>query len=119
MIGDIPQVPLKIRRGDTFRKVLTIRSKVTKVAIDLTGWTFAAKVRQTHDAVTPLVTFTVTIVDAVAGKIQILIPSATTAALALTTGIRLPVWDLEATKSDGDVWTMLEGKVTIAGDATR
>jgi hypothetical protein len=118
-------LPLVIKRGDTFRKVLTFNTVTavggveTSTPLNLTGWTVAAQVRATKDSATVLATFTATIVaPATDGKVQLLIAAATTALLT-PSGARPPYWDLQFTKSDGDIWTPVGGEVEIDGDVTR
>lgn len=119
-------LPITIKCGDTFRRVLVMRKVIGIDAageritepLDLTGWGVRAQVRATKESNAILASFTATLQDAGAGKVLLVIAAGTTATLA-PSGARPPVWDLEFTKSDGDIWTPVGGDVTIDGDVTR
>jgi hypothetical protein len=105
--------PLTIRIGDTETVSVTLQDS-TGTPVNITGRTYAAQVRATADAASPLATFTCTITNAAAGTFACTLSASTTR--ALSTGVA--VWDLEETNS-GVVTTLLAGPVQIVQDVTR
>lgn len=105
--------PLTVRSGDTETITLTLNDD-TGTAINITGRTYAAQIRETVDAASPLATFTCTITNAAAGQVACTLSAATTAALAAGVG----VWDLQETYA-GAVTTLLAGPARIEKDVTR
>jgi hypothetical protein len=97
-------------RGDTFRRGIDIYQD-GELVDDLTGWTFAAQVREDADAPTPSATFDV----AVSGSRVTL-----TLAANVTAGMpRDGVWDFQITTPNGEVVTPYRGAFTVEGDVTR
>ena len=105
--------PLSLRIGDTETVSVTLQTSAG-APIDITGRTYAAQVRATADAASPLATFTCTITNAAAGQFACTLSATTTA--ALSTGIG--VWDLAETYGT-TVTTLLAGPVRIDQDVTR
>jgi hypothetical protein len=105
--------PLTVRIGDTETVSVTLQDSAG-AAIDITGRTYAAQIRATADAASPLATFTCTITNAAAGTFACTLSAATTRALSTGVG----VWDLEETNSS-TVTSLLAGPVQIVQDVTR
>jgi len=105
--------PLTVRIGDTETVSVTLQDS-DGAPINITGRTYAAQIRATADAASPLATFTCTITSAAAGTFACTLSAATTA--ALSTGIG--VWDLAETNGS-TVTTLLAGPVQINQDVTR
>lgn len=112
---------LNIKKGDTFILDITYKDSDGN-AIDLTGARVRMHIRETISSTTTLLVFdtdlingSATIVDAVAGTIQIKATAVETAALAVS----LAVYDLEIIDSGGEVTTILEGDVAIKDEVTR
>jgi hypothetical protein len=122
---------ITIRRGDTKEIFFRVRTKVwngTTLAWepggykDLTGYTVAAQVRETKDAVGVLLTFAVTLgnqadLENGRGGVLLKIPGSETAAVPLATVTG--VYDVQFTEPDGDPFTYLEGNVLFTEDVTR
>jgi len=104
------RVDLVIAQGATFTGTFTW--KIDGSPVDVTGYTGAAKIKDTYGG-TLLATFTVTLGGA-AGTITCTLSATTTGALtAPATG----VWDLELT-SGSTVRRLLAGNVTITPQVT-
>jgi hypothetical protein len=89
-------------------------------AIDVSGWTWRAQVRETFDAADAVMTFTVDDTDAATGVLVITLDAADWAAEASPLPTAKWRWDLEGTRtSDTFVRTYLSGKVTVKPDASR
>jgi hypothetical protein len=106
-------LPLEIRVGDTETVSVAIQN-AAGAPVNISGRTYAAQIRSTTDASTPLATFTCAIVSGPAGTLTATLSATTTA--ALTPG--LAVWDLEE-RNGSTVTTLLAGPVTIVQDVTR
>lgn len=105
--------PLTVRIGDTETVTLYLQD-AAGTAINITGRTYAAQIRETADASSVLASFTCAISNAAGGIVTATLPAATTA--ALTPGAA--VFDLQETNSSV-VTTLLAGPVTIVQDVTR
>ena len=102
-----------IEQGATFSKTLTIKD-VDGVAINLTGRTFASKLRRRPTDVAATATFTVSILNAAAGTVTWSMPATTTA------GIKAEphYYDLEMTQ--GSVVTrLIEGTAFVNFEVTK
>lgn len=104
---------LALRCGDTETVSVTLQDSAG-APINITGRTYAAQVRATSDASTPLATFSCSIIDAAAGTFACTLSATTTAALTPGGG----VWDLSETNG-ATVTTLLAGSVIISQDVTR
>ena len=104
---------LTLRTGDTETVSVTLQDSAG-APIDITGRTYAAQVRATADAASPLATFSCSITNAASGQFACTLSAATTAALTAGGG----VWDLHETYG-GTVTTLLAGSVRIDRDVTR
>lgn len=113
---------IEIYQGDTFDLFLRLKkltAPLTYTYIDLTDAVPKAQVRATADAVGVLAEFTCALSDQVAtpGGLLAVLSKVQTAALASTPPDF--VWDLEITFANGDVKTILAGKVTVTKQVTR
>ena len=105
--------PLTVRIGDTETVTLNLQD-ADGVAINITGRTYAAQIRETADASSVLASFTCVVSNGAGGVMTATLPAATTAALSPGTA----VFDLQETNS-GVVTTLLAGPVSIVQDVTR
>lgn len=106
-----------VRRGDTYREAVTFRVK-NGAAIDLTGYTFLGHIRATVESESTIAVFTIIIIDAANGEIEIVI-SADTTALLPTETTASGVYDLQFTTPAGDVRTFMVGNVYFESDVAR
>lgn len=105
--------PLAIRIGDTETVSVTLQDS-SGAPVDITGRTYAAQIRATADAASPLATFVCTVTNGPAGQFACTLSATTTNALAIGTG----VWDCQETNG-ATVTTLLGGPVRIDRDITR
>ncbi len=107
------KLDITITRGDTEIIVYTVTSDGT-TPIDITGRTYASKIRYDYDAVASYA-FTSVLTSPTTGVVTLTLSAATSA--TLTPG--LAYWDLEETvTATGVVSTLVAGKCTILGDTT-
>lgn len=106
---------IDIYRGDDYTLSIPVVNEATPPApFPLTGLTFSAQLRLTHDS-DEAIPFTVE-VDLTTSAITLSLTETQTAAL---TGRRY-VWDLQTTRTaDNYVETWLAGRVTVGKDVTR
>lgn len=107
-------IDIRVRRGDTFRVRLTLKSN--GVLIDLTGSTFRGAIRETAESEDELAPFTCTVAGT--GLLDIEIDAATTAELPTAT-IPIAVYDVEWTSAAGDVKTIMFGTAFLESDVAR
>lgn len=112
-IVDLGPAELNVRslRGDTVALPFTITEGGTPV--DITGRTFAAKLRKTGSKNSTTIPFTVEIADAAAGQIIIRMAETVTNNLGGSYS-----WDLQQT-SGGAVRTLVAGEWTFDADVAR
>jgi hypothetical protein len=110
---------LRIRQGKTLRKTFTFRTGSPLFAVDLTGWSARAQVRSNVESEVVLIDFTDSDgsieLGGPAGSITLVLTDAVTAALDPVFG----VWELELVEPGGDVFSLLEGPVTVESEVTR
>lgn len=104
---------LTITRGDTETIVANLTTE-DGTAINITGRTYRAQIRNTQDASVINASFTCTVTNGSEGQVTCVL-SATDSAL-LKPG--LSFWDLEENAS-GIVSTVLAGSVTVLADVSR
>lgn len=105
--------PLDIRIGDTETVSITMQDSGGN-AINISGRTYSAQIRERASSSTPLATFTCSIVNAATGKFQCVLSAATTAALEPANA----KWDLQE-NYNGIITTLLAGDAVISRDVTR
>lgn len=98
-------------RGDTVSVTCTFRD-ANDVAINLTGRTFAAQIKDTIGG-TLIASFTIDTTNAATGVLVLTIPAATTSAWTWQTAR----WDLQETEG-AVITTLLAGTVTLDGQVT-
>lgn len=101
---------IQLMRNDAFAR--TCYYKLNGVLQNITGFTFAAQIR--NEDKTLAASFTCTITNAAGGEFTIGLTSAQTASLTLG---RPYVWDLQLTQS-GQVSTLIRGYVTVYDEVT-
>lgn len=107
----------RILSGADYGLGLTLKDGAGAV-INLTGATFASQIRRTQSASDILATFSVSISDAVHGKVTLSLPAAVTGLLPSTAPNSFWKYDLKFTK-DGTVLRILEGDVEVDASVTR
>ena len=105
--------PLSVRIGDTETVSVTLQNS-TGTAIDITGRTYAAQIRETAASTSVLASFTCVLVNAANGQFACTLSASTTAGLSP----QMAVWDLQETYGT-TVSTLLAGTVEINKDVTR
>lgn len=103
-----------IEQGSTFEKIITLKDSAG-VAINLTGCSVAAQVREKISSSTALFSFTCAITDAVNGKIKISLTKSQTTELTFKTAI----YDLELTYPSTITKRILEGSVVLSKEVTK
>lgn len=105
---------MTIDQGATFEKTLRFYTDATTPK-DLTGFTFRAQLREDYDDATPAGEFTMTVVDAAQGVVNMLLTAAVTA--ALTPGkLR---YDVEMVRPNATVRRLFEGVITVTPEVTK
>lgn len=110
LITNTPQtLKWKVYRGDTSQFSMAALDSEQN-PLDPTGWSFLGQIRKTVDSTllatlgtapgVGVVTITLNAADALK-----LFPS--------------NVFDVQATKPDGTVWTMVQGQIVVEGDVSR
>lgn len=112
-MGTPANYPLTIRTGDT-ETVSVAMQTAAGAAIDITGRTYQAQIRDLASSTAVVATFTCTVTNGTAGQFACTLGTATTAALTPQTA----VWDCQEINS-GVVTTLLAGQVFIVQDVTR
>jgi hypothetical protein len=110
--------PINLYRGDTRVWSLAFTEDDGETAIDMSGKTWRAQVRETPDSASALMDITVDAADAADGLLELTLPATEWAGVASETPSTKWAWDLESTES-GVVRTYLKGKVKIIGDVSR
>lgn len=112
------QYDITIDKGATFQLAVTWKSQAGAV-MDLTGFTARMAIRHRITDATTVVDLTTAnariAITPATGRVDLTIDAATTAAVAVTSG----VYDLEMVAPAGVVTRLLEGKVTFTPEVTR
>lgn len=121
-----------IDQGADFQRVLTIRESPVPPAtvgapIDLTGHSFRGQVRQSVGADSVLAQFTFTQADQVTSPGEVTMSLSNTQTSAFPSGPQdgvnkvnqTFVYDVEWIKPNGQVFRILEGKITMSPEVTR
>lgn len=108
-----------IEKKATFRQDFFLYSQYDKIAgtgtaIDLTGATVSAKIKQRETDTSAILTFNANVISAADGQIRIELTPAQTASIGWTSGI----YDILVTFPSGDVVKYIEGNVTISRTAS-
>ena len=103
---------LTLYRGDSYEWTFKLWEDEAKlVPVDLTGAVAAAEIREKSGG-TQVMALTCAITAP--NIVDVALPATLWAGVLLAAG----VWDLEVTFVDGEVRTMVAGKVTVTGDVT-
>lgn len=105
---------LRLYSGDTFERSLQFTDSAG-TAIDITGWTFLAQIRESPGADLVLKAFNVTVTDAANGNLDITLSASDVADLEAG---RLLSWDLQRT-TGSSVRTYIRGSVKVDTDVSR
>jgi hypothetical protein len=103
-----------IEQGATFSRTLTVES-APGTPINLTGYTFAGKMRKNLTDTTAAVAFTLSVSSASSGQVLWTLSATQTDALAP----QVHRYDIEMTAPGGTVTRILEGEAWVSGSATR
>lgn len=115
------QYDLVLYRGDYRSIPMQFRQPVSgggdgTEPVDITGLDWAAQIRETYDAEQVVATFTINVVNAQDGLIDVTLP---TVEAKKFQSLKSAVWDLESTDAQGRKQTWVYGSVTIDPDVTR
>ena len=112
--------PLTLYRGDTRVLSLAFTEDDGTTAVDLSGHTWRAQVRQTYDSASSELDFTVDDTDAATGVLVLALDDTDWTGVAASLPTDKWYWDLEGTRTaDTFVQTFLGGKVKVVGDVSR
>lgn len=103
-----------VQQGATYSQTITLKDNFG-VAVNITGCTAAAQIRQQYSDPTPAAQFTCVIPVGTDGVIRISLTPAQTAAITFDRG----VYDLELTYPSGVKDRILQGNVVISKEVTR
>jgi hypothetical protein len=112
-MGSPANYPLTILTGDTETVTVNLQDSAG-AAIDITGRTYQAQIRDTAASTAVIATFNCSVTNGTAGQFACTLGTAVTAALTPQTA----VWDCQENNS-GVVTTLLSGQVFIVQDVTR
>jgi hypothetical protein len=107
---------LDIDQGADFEANLELVNLETSQALNITGWTFAAQIRDRYDSPRIAATFTVSITVAASGTLKMSLTNAQTA--TLNPSIKY-VYDLEATRADSKKLRIIHGICNISPEVTK
>ena len=105
---------ITIRQGSDFIEQFQLWDSNNGCPFDISDWTFAAQLRDTHNAVTTSGVFSIAIVSAVSGTFQLLMGSTTTRTLIPSH----KVWDLEMSSGSFE-FRAVEGLAPVTPEVTR
>ncbi len=118
----------EIAQGSDFELLFTFKDGAGAL-IDLTGYTFAGKLRRKTQDSTVIASFAFTILDqsqpATKGQVRAKISAATSSAIALDPSenykrkITYFAYDMERTRPDGNILRFREGSISISPEVTR
>lgn len=111
IVSNVPQaVKWRIYRGDTASFSILVNDE-DGLPQDMTDWEFVAEVKESPTDDVALTSLTV--VGGI-GVATVTLPPAN--ALLLQDA---NVYDIQATKPNGEVWTLLRGSIVVEGDVSR
>ena len=106
--------PIEIDQGATFPLKLDIESEVDGSKFDVSDWTFTGSIRDTFNAATASAEFTIAVITAASGSVQVQLPASRTN--TLVPGNK--VYDIEMA-SGSVVIRLLEGPVKVNPQVTQ
>lgn len=101
-----------LEEGSNFIRIITIESD-PGVPVNITGYTFAAKMKRNIADSTPALTFSIAVSNAVAGQVLWTATAAQTAALSP----QVHYYDVDMT-FNGDTTRILEGQAWVSPSVT-
>ena len=104
-----------IQQGVTYNQTITLKNAANTAAIDISGSTASAMIRETYQDPTPAAVFDCVIPVGTDGIIQIGLTPEQTASLSFDKG----VYDIEITYSNGAKDRILQGNVVISKEVTK
>lgn len=116
------RVDLELPQGATWRETLTLLAD--GLPVDLSGSVVRGQVRHAAlDADPPAAIIAVSVLDAAAGRVELLLTDEQTAALPCGPRLSDPAsqyeWDLEVEDAGGDVRQLLQGLLRLKAGVTR
>jgi len=112
---------LVIEQGVTFGMTITVKDS-TGTVINITGYTFRGKIKESAQDVSATEDFTCTITDAVNGVFTVGLTAAETAALAATGDTydeySSYVYDIEMVSATSEVTRLLNGAISVSPEVT-
>lgn len=109
------QLNILVEQGATFSRTLTVES-TPGVPLNLTGYTFAGKMKRHYSDANAAATFGLAVSNAAQGQVAWTLTAQQTDALAA----QVHVYDIEMTAtSSGTVTRILEGEAWVSASATR
>lgn len=112
-MGKPVNYPLNVRIGDTESVNVTLQD-ANGAAINITGRTYSAQIREKASSTSALATFTCSVTNAAQGKFSCVLSSTSTASLSPANA----VWDLQETYGSV-ITTLMAGEAIISRDVTR
>lgn len=110
IVQNVPQnMKWRTYRGDTASFSILVKDDAG-LPEDLTGWTFAGQIRKTLEG---LVIANLSIVAGV-GVLTVTLEAEDSLILYPQN-----LFDIQATKPDTSVWTLIQGSIVVEGDVTR
>lgn len=113
---------LVIEQGTTFGMTITVKD-ANDTVINITGYTFRGKIKESAQDATAVEEFTCTITDAVNGQFTVGLTATETAALVATgaayDSYTSYTYDIEMVDSSGAVTRLLNGSVSVSPEVTK
>ncbi len=103
---------LEIVQGSDYTRTFTVYN-IHKAILNLTGYTITAQIRRNHTS-SESYSFQVTVIDAVAGKVKLFLPHATTSILSSKYE-----YDIFLTDPDNKKYMLEYGLINIKSNITR
>lgn len=122
---------ITIEQGTDFNRTFKITDRTTGEAVDLTGESFAGMIRKKASDVSPLASFTCSLLDQTEdetkGTFQVSLSATTSSAITIVPEkgdksarpIMKCIYDIERTKADGTKERILEGILLISPEVTK
>jgi hypothetical protein len=100
---------LALYQGDTYNLPITLTySDTNATPIDISGWVFSSEIRDYPGSPYLIGSFTITVIDAPTGKINLSLSPAQTMTLPHNCA-----YDVTVTKPDSTVETILYGRIAV------
>ena len=114
-------VPITIDQGTTWIVVMTLKSGAG--AWDLTDYEFRMQIRTSAQSTTIIAEPTCTILDAMAGELQIKLTATETSVIPATGAGYADVteyyYDVEMESAAGTVWRLMNGPIYVSPEVTK